>query len=220
MSRRSSRRLARKLNARGGLALTTTDDLGAPRVAHCARQGPVAGQSIGPEITPTSWVVQFLGRVGATRFLIALAAAAVLSCGCGRPSAATPTATASALPTAAPTTSHTATPPSSPSGLRTPQGYVLPIECRYIDSGTVDGNATTWKISCPQGLPSNYLGPSIAAQGWASCGTKVWQKSSLQISVIDGVNVSGFTGWLDQRPLSGAGCAQPTPPPDGSAGPP
>jgi hypothetical protein len=97
---------------------------------------------------------------------------------------------------------------------------VLPTECRYDDGGTVDGSATTWKISCPQGLPSNYLAPSVAAQGWVSCGTKVWQKSDLQTSAIDAVNVSGFTGWLDQRPVKGGGCAQPTPAPDGSAGPP
>jgi hypothetical protein len=115
----------------------------------------------------------------------------------------TPTA-AAASPTASTQTAVVA---------RRPQGYVLPPECQYIDNGTVDGSATTWKISCPQGLPSNYLRPSLETQGWVSCGTKVWQKASLQIAITDAVNVSGFSGWLDQRPLGGSGCVQVTPPP-------
>jgi hypothetical protein len=148
---------------------------------------------------------------------MAMVAAAIV-CGCGPPTAIQ--TTTPVVPTATAMASRTATPATSPSGLRMPQGYMLPAECQYIDSGRVEGTATTWKISCPQGLTSNYLRPSLTAQGWLICGAKVWQKSGLQTSVIDAVNVSGFTGWLDQRPLSGAGCAEPTPPPDGSAGPP
>jgi len=51
------------------------------------------------------------------------------------------------------------------------------------------------------------------AQGWTSCSSKVWQKAGLQTAVIDAVNVSGFSGWLDQRPVGGTGCVQPTPVP-------
>jgi hypothetical protein len=149
-------------------------------------------------------------RSKSTRVLIAIAAASMLVNCAAMPTVPTPTATV------APT--HTATPRVS--DLHMPKGYMLPTDCRYIDGGTVDGSATTWKISCPQGLPSNYLRPSLTAQGWVSCGAKVWQKNGLQIAVTDAVNVSGFAGWLDQRPLSGASCTQPTPPPNGSAGPP
>jgi hypothetical protein len=157
-----------------------------------------------------------LRRLERARF--ALAAAVIVCCCTNPPTAiATPTGVA---PTATATASRTVTPATLPPGLRTPQGYLLPAECQYIDSGTINGSATTWKISCPQGLPSNYLRPSLTAQSWVSCGTNVWQKSGLQTSVIDAVNVSGFTGWLDQRPISRAACAQPTPPPGGSAGPP
>lgn len=94
-----------------------------------------------------------------------------------------------------------------------PQGYILPSECQFVDNGTIQGSATTWKITCPQGLPSNYLRPSLEAQGWTSCGAKVWQKSGLQIAITDAVNVTGFAGWLDQRPLGSSGCIQATPPP-------
>jgi hypothetical protein len=173
-----------------------------------------------PFIGTRSLGMHLVGQLGRARLLSATAVAAMLLCCCANPPAATPTATAPTGPTATAATSPTATPQPSPSGLRTPQGYVLPAECRFVDSGTVDGSATTWKISCPQGLPSSYLRPSLTAQGWVTCGTNVWQKASLQTSVIDAVNVSGFTGWLDQRPLSGGGCSQPTPPPDGSASPP
>lgn len=123
---------------------------------------------------------------------------------------------ATAPPTATPagTLTTTPSPPGSTATPRRPQGYVLPIECRYIDSGTVDGSATTWKVSCPQGLPSNFLRPSLSAQGWISCASKAWQKEALQIAITDAVNVSGFSGWLDQRPLAGSGCIQPTPPPN------
>jgi len=161
-----------------------------------------------------------VGRLGRARFFVAAVVAMMLLCCSARSPAATSTSPATVVPTETAAASQTASPAPSPSGLRTARGYVLPVECRYVDSGTIDGSATTWKISCPQGLASNYLRPSFTAQGWAGCGTKVWQKSDLQISVIDAVNVSGFTGWLDQRPLSAGGCAQPTPPPDGSAGPP
>lgn len=98
--------------------------------------------------------------------------------------------------------------------VRLPQGFALPQECRNFDNGTVDGSATTWRVSCPQGLLSTYLRPSLEAQGWSSCSTKVWQKAGLQIAITDAVNVSGFTGWLDQRPLGGSGCVQTTPPPN------
>jgi len=101
-----------------------------------------------------------------------------------------------------------------------PQGYALPTECQYVNGGSVDGGATTWKISCPEGLPSNYLQPSLAAQGWVTCGTKVWRKNGRQLAVIDAVNTSGFNGWLDQRPLSGANCTQATPPPNIGGSPP
>ncbi len=161
-----------------------------------------------------------MGRLEGTGLVIATAAAAVLLCCCASPPTTTPTSTVSVAPTATATRSRTAAPAPSPSGLRVPQGYVLPAECQYVDSGTVDGSATTWKIGCPQGLTSNYLRPSLTAQGWVSCGAKVWQKSGLQTSVIDAVNVSGFTGWFDQRSSTGSGCAEPTPPPDASAGPP
>ena len=122
------------------------------------------------------------------------------------------TATASTTSTLTPTAVATSTPTSTPS--RRPQSFLLPTECQYVDNGTVDGSATSWKISCPQGLPSNYLRPSLEAQGWTSCGAKVWQKSALQIAIIDAVNVSGFSGWLDQRPITGSTCVQPTPPPN------
>jgi len=152
-----------------------------------------------------------------TRVFLAIAAAGMLVCCNGTPPSATST---TSVLIATSTNAPTATPTASSSGLRMPQGYAIPAECRYVDGGTVDGAATAWKISCPQGLPSNYLRPSLTAQTWASCGVKVWQKSGLQISVMDAVNTSGFTGWLDQRPMSAAGCVEPTPPPDGSAGPP
>ena len=98
--------------------------------------------------------------------------------------------------------------------IRLPQGFALPLECKNVDNGTAEGSATIWKVSCPQGLLSNSLRPSLEAQGWSSCGNKVWQKTSFQIAVTDAVNVSGFTGWLDQRPLGGSGCVQTTPPPN------
>jgi hypothetical protein len=41
-----------------------------------------------------------------------------------------------------------------------------------------------------------------------------------QLAVIDAVNTSGFNGWLDQRPLSGANCTQATPPPNIGGSPP
>jgi hypothetical protein len=96
---------------------------------------------------------------------------------------------------------------------------VLPPECDYRDSGKTDGSATTWQIRCPSGLPSNYLRPSLAAQGWSGCGPKEWQKNGLQIAIIDAVNMRGFSGWLDQRPMSGPACVSPTPvPPQPTAG--
>jgi len=150
--------------------------------------------------------------------LLALAGADILAA-CSRAPTAVPTASPPDSPSVTPTVAPTLTQSTSPIGAR-PEGYVLPAECRYVDNGAVDGRATTWKISCPGGLPSNYLQPSLAAQAWVTCGTKVWQKSGLQISVIDAVNVSGFTGWLDQRQLSGGSCIQAPPPPQGSAGPP
>ena len=105
-------------------------------------------------------------------------------------------------------------PPQPTSAPQRPQGYVLPSECQFIDNGAASSSAITWKIACPQGLPSNYLAPSLTAQAWVSCSPKVWQKSGLQIAITDAVNVSGFTGWLDQRPLGGSGCVQTTPPPN------
>ena len=125
------------------------------------------------------------------------------------PAAATPAATAAVA-----STTPSATGGGAPRGpvARRPQGYVLPTECQYVDDGTTQGTATAWKISCPQGLPSTYLAPSLAAQSWVSCGPKMWSKSPLQIAVFDAVNVSGFTGWLDQRPLSAGSCAYPTAP--------
>ena len=125
------------------------------------------------------------------------------------PAAATPAATAAVA-----STTPSATGGGAPRGpvARRPQGYVLPTECQYVDDGTTHGTATAWKISCPQGLPSAYLAPSLAAQSWVSCGPKMWSKSPLQIAVFDAVNVSGFTGWLDQRPLSAGSCAYPTAP--------
>ena len=101
-----------------------------------------------------------------------------------------------------------------------PKPHVLGSDCAYVDNGTVSGSATTWKILCPQGLPSNALRPSIEAQGWSSCGNKMWSKDQLQMAVIDVVNVSSFSGWLDQRPLSGGTCVQPTPPSSGTGPPP
>jgi len=124
------------------------------------------------------------------------------------PAAATPAATA-AIASTTPSVGGGTAPWRVPVGA---QGYVFPAECQYVDGGTTQGTATAWKISCPQGLPSTYLAPSLAAQSWVSCGPKMWSKSPLQIAVFDAVNVSGFTGWLDQRPLSAGSCAYPTAP--------
>ncbi len=163
-------------------------------------------------------IIGVAAAVGLGGFRLTSASAPNLS-----PSAApvrSPAATFAATVTTPPTTPPTgtvATPPPPPPGTaaaRRPQGYVLPGECQYVDNGTVDGSATTWKISCPQGLPSNYLRPSLEAQGWISCSAKVWRKDALQIAITDAVNVSGFSGWLDQRSLSGSGCVQPPPPPN------
>lgn len=147
---------------------------------------------------------RILTQIGAICVVAAVAVACVTP-----PPVAISASTAS--PSVAP--SPTPVPTVAPGAVRSPQGFVQPPECKNFDNGTVDGSATTWKVSCPQGLLSNYLRPSLEAQGWSSCGAKVWQKTSLQIAITDAVNVSGFTGWLDQRPLGGSGCVQTTPPP-------
>ena len=94
---------------------------------------------------------------------------------------------------------------------RLPAGYDLPSECRYYDYAITTGSATAWKIFCPQGLPSNYLRPSLAAQGWVSCGTKLWQKADMQLAVGDTVNTLEYNAILDQRPLASSGCVGPAP---------
>lgn len=94
---------------------------------------------------------------------------------------------------------------------RLPVGYDLPPDCRYYDVATTTGAATAWKIFCPQGLPSNYLRPSLAAQGWISCDTKVWKRADVQLALTDTVNTPDYNALLDQRPLANGGCVAPTP---------
>jgi hypothetical protein len=133
------------------------------------------------------------------------------------------TGTLSSAPTPAASWTGSATAMPSVAGQRRPQGYTLPTECRYVDNGSVDRDATTWKIACPQGLTSSHLQPSLAAQDWVTCGTtpaKMLRKSGLQITIFDAVNVSGFSAWLDQRPLGGANCTLPPQPTGGPVGPP
>ena len=69
----------------------------------------------------------------------------------------------SSIPVPSPATASPSVSPSPTTHL--PQSYVLPPECQYADGGKTDGSATTWQIKCPTGLPSNYLRPSLTAQG-------------------------------------------------------
>jgi hypothetical protein len=93
-------------------------------------------------------------------------------------------------------------PPPPP---RPPIGYGLPRECRYELGATAP---QTWLLTCPQGLTSNYLAPSLAQQGWTSCASspKSWRKDQLAIVITDFVNRSDATGQMEQKPLSAISC--------------
>lgn len=93
-------------------------------------------------------------------------------------------------------------PPPPP---RPPIGYGLPRECIYRLGATAP---QTWLLTCPQGLTSNYLAPSLAQQGWTSCASspKAWRKDQLAIVITDFVNRSDATGQMEQKPLTAISC--------------
>lgn len=123
-----------------------------------------------------------------------------------------PTTTPAPSTTAVSPTSSVAVPtPTSSSGPQ-PIGYQLPSICTYVGPSQVRDATTYWLVRCPSGLLTSALAPSLAAQGWESCGfasgTAYHRKAQLVILVTNFVNRSDATGELGQR-SSGAGCGPP-----------
>ncbi len=102
------------------------------------------------------------------------------------------------------TATPSATAMGSPSSAQ-PVGYSLPIECQYVDAATAP---PTWLVTCPQGLTSNFLAPSLSQQGWTACSNapKTWSKDRLAIVIVDFVNRADASGQITQKPLSDTRC--------------
>ncbi len=121
------------------------------------------------------------------------------------PTAVLPSPTPTAV-SAVPSISRSPTdpgPPPTPSGQ--PAGYSLPSECQYVFGATTP---QAWLVTCPQGLPSRYLAPSLSQQGWTACPTaqKSWRKDQLVIVITDFVNRSDATGQIEEKALATASC--------------
>ena len=89
-----------------------------------------------------------------------------------------------------------------------PFGYTLRSDCRYVGAAGGGTTPTSWLVSCPQGLLSNYLAASLADQGWIACAStpKSWRRDRLAIVITDFVNRSDATGQIEQRPVSTMSC--------------
>ena len=73
-----------------------------------------------------------------------------------------------------------------------PTGFTLPQACAYVEPPIVGTDQTDWSIDCGTANNSNArgtLGPSLAQQGWASCGsglaTAQWRKANVMVGVVE-----------------------------------
>lgn len=134
-----------------------------------------------------------------------LALVVAVSAACAGPAASLPSPAPSATPIATVASTTPARSPATGSAVAMPIGYTLPGECRYVQGAAAP---ETWLLTCPQGLPSNYLAPSLAEQGWTACAgaPKSWRKDQLAIVITDFVNRSDASGQIEQRPVGTISC--------------
>lgn len=104
-----------------------------------------------------------------------LASIVVSSAACVGPAASLPSPSLSSTPISTWVATRSVQSPPAGSALAMPIGYALPSDCRYVGGPPAP---QTWPITCPQGLPSNYLAPSLSQQGWTACASapKTWRK--------------------------------------------
>ena len=98
--------------------------------------------------------------------------------------------------------------------LPAPTGFVLPQSCAYVVPPAVGIAQTDWKVDCGAANNNNArgtLGPSLAAQGWTSCGaglaSEPWQKNDLLLTVSESSLAAGDYPRFSQRARVGSPCS-------------
>jgi hypothetical protein len=98
--------------------------------------------------------------------------------------------------------------------LPAPTGFVVPQSCAYVVPPAVGIAQTDWKVDCGAANNNNArgaLGPSLAAQGWTSCGAGLaserWQKNDLLVTVSESSLAAGDYPRFSQRTRGVSPCS-------------